>query len=65
MGITGKRLLWITMRNIGAGEDAHLEELIARATNQQARVETVRLRLISDGFQRGGVHPSDGASGPH
>ncbi len=65
MGITGKRLLWITMRNIGAGEDAHLEKLIARATNQQARVETVRLRLISDGFQRGGAHPSGGASGQH
>jgi hypothetical protein len=46
MGITGKRLLWITLQSIIRDSDEErLETLLSRATSQQATVEEARLHV--------------------
>jgi UDP-glucose 4-epimerase len=45
MGITGKRLLWITLQGIRDSDEARLEKLLSRATSQQATVEAARLHV--------------------
>jgi hypothetical protein len=51
MGITGKRLLWITLRSLGRLDEARLQTLDARATSQQATVEDVRLQVAKEALR--------------
>lgn len=60
MGITGKLELWRTLRELADSDPrldaAELDQLIARAEDQRARVEQLRLRTSREVF--GGVRPA-------
>ena len=52
VGITGKRALWTSLRDVGAVAPDELDRLVARADDQLGRVEAARRRAANRALAR-------------